>query len=65
MSERDVEGRVIALYEGDEARGGPKGRLHRVLITPRKSGVFKVALMRNFDIFSEVEAHVPGGSSKL
>jgi len=36
---RDAEGHVILAYEGDEARGGPKGRLHRLLITPRKSEV--------------------------
>jgi len=66
MPERDAEGRVVMTYEGDETHGGPKGRLHRALATPRKSGFPKpFALIRNFDIFSEVEAHGPGESSKL
>jgi hypothetical protein len=39
LPERDAEGRVILAFEGDEARGGPKGRLHRVLFIPGKSGV--------------------------
>ena len=39
MPELDAEGRIILTYEGDEARGGPKGRLHRVLAIPRKSSV--------------------------
>jgi hypothetical protein len=36
---RGAEGRMILAYEGDETRGGPKGRLHRALVTPGKSGV--------------------------
>lgn len=32
----DDQGRVVLLYEGDELRGGPKGRLHRVLVTITK-----------------------------
>lgn len=32
LSERDAQGRQILAYEGDEARGGPKGRIHRALI---------------------------------
>lgn len=32
-------GRLILTYEGDETRGGPKGRLHRALVVPGKGGV--------------------------
>ena len=33
---RDADGRTPLVYEGDEARGGPRGRLHRsvVLFSP-------------------------------
>jgi len=33
---RDANGRTALVYEGDEARGGPRGRLHRsiVLVSP-------------------------------
>ena len=33
LSEPDAEGRMILAFESDEARGGPKGRLHRALAT--------------------------------
>jgi hypothetical protein len=29
---RDADGRVELVFEGDEARGGPRGRLHRSLV---------------------------------
>jgi len=29
---RDPNGRTALVYEGDEARGGPRGRLHRSLV---------------------------------
>ena len=32
-------GWTILTYEGDEARGGPKGRLHRALVKFEKQGV--------------------------
>ncbi|KIK98086.1 hypothetical protein PAXRUDRAFT_824271 [Paxillus rubicundulus Ve08.2h10] len=41
------------VYEGDELRGGPTGRLHRAAVT-RKGTVFaEIELQRNFDIFTE------------
>lgn len=39
--QKDEQGRTILLYEGDEARGGAKGRLHRSL------GKFQNADVRN------------------
>ncbi|KIM72214.1 hypothetical protein PILCRDRAFT_829916 [Piloderma croceum F 1598] len=65
LPERDAQGRQILAYEGDEARGGPKGRIHRALGIPGKSGFKGLVLMRNFDIFSEVATLVPGESTKL
>lgn len=38
--ERDAQGRVTLTFEGDETRGGPKGRLHRVTGTFGKGGVY-------------------------
>ena len=35
----DEEGRTILTFEGDETRGGSKGRLHRVLARVGKAGV--------------------------
>ncbi|KAI9507365.1 hypothetical protein F5148DRAFT_120438 [Russula earlei] len=32
IGKTDVDGRTALVYEGDEARGGPKGRLHRSLV---------------------------------
>lgn len=32
---KDENGRTILTYEGDETRGGPKGRLHRALVKIR------------------------------
>jgi hypothetical protein len=29
---KDADGRTPLVYEGDEARGGPKGRVHRSLV---------------------------------
>ena len=36
VGKRDANGRTALVYEGDEARGGPSGRLHRsvVLFSP-------------------------------
>jgi hypothetical protein len=36
VGKRDAKGRTPFVYEGDEARGGPRGRLHRsiALISP-------------------------------
>jgi hypothetical protein len=35
----DSTGRGILTYEGDETRGGSKGRLHRALVKTRNGGV--------------------------
>lgn len=35
----DRMGRTILAYEGDETRGGSKGRLHRALVKMTSSGV--------------------------
>lgn len=32
LTKDDGQGRVVLTYEGDETRGGPKGRLHRALL---------------------------------
>ncbi|KAJ3900890.1 hypothetical protein F5879DRAFT_970846 [Lentinula edodes] len=53
-------------YEGDETRGGPSGRLHRVVVKIGKGGITTaITLHRNFDIFTEIEPHISGVSSKL
>lgn len=36
LKEGAPEGKNVLTYEGDEARGGKKGRLHRVVFKPRK-----------------------------
>ncbi|KAI0091416.1 hypothetical protein BDY19DRAFT_991127 [Irpex rosettiformis] len=42
------------VYEGDEARGGVKGRRHRSLIKFEKPGVVQeIELQRNFDVYDE------------
>lgn len=44
---KDANGRTALVFEGDEARGGPKGRLHRslVLFSPEtKVGLMTCAL---------------------
>jgi len=52
----DRKGRLVLTFEGDETRGGSKGRLHRVLATKTKDGdTSEMLLIRNFDIFSEME----------
>ena len=32
IGKKDASGRTPFVFEGDEARGGPKGRLHRSLV---------------------------------
>jgi hypothetical protein len=44
LPEKDSEGRTILTYEGDEARGGQQGRLHRSLVKFGQGGVRGVAL---------------------
>ncbi|OAX40275.1 hypothetical protein K503DRAFT_768733 [Rhizopogon vinicolor AM-OR11-026] len=51
------------VYEGDELRGGPKGRRHRAVVK-RKGKVFtfsQINLQRNFDLFTQcpVEVDIP------
>jgi len=61
--EVDEMGRVILTYEGDETRGGSKGRLHRALVKMTSDGATsEIHLIRNFDIFSEID---PQASPKL
>ncbi|KAF5381066.1 hypothetical protein D9615_004108 [Tricholomella constricta] len=61
----DTKGRSILTYEGDETRGGSKGRLHRVLIKAGKGGISEIKLQRNFDIFTEIEPQAFAAPSKL
>ncbi|KII88148.1 hypothetical protein PLICRDRAFT_175788 [Plicaturopsis crispa FD-325 SS-3] len=51
----DAEGRAVLTYEGDETRGGSKGRLHRVHARMGKAGCSEMVLYRNFDVFTEIE----------
>ena len=44
----DEMGRVILTYEGDETRGGSKGRLHRVLVKMTSDGVCFLLLLLLF-----------------
>jgi hypothetical protein len=39
LPDHDNQSHTILTLEGDETRGGPKGRLHRVIVTPEKGGV--------------------------
>ncbi|KAF8330461.1 hypothetical protein F5887DRAFT_1081767 [Amanita rubescens] len=44
--------RMLLVYEGDETRGGPPGRLHRAFVKHDEHGVTReIELHRNFDIF--------------
>ncbi|TFK54645.1 hypothetical protein OE88DRAFT_1731961 [Heliocybe sulcata] len=66
LPEPDSEGRTILTYEGDETRGGSKGRLHRSLVRFGKGGVpTENVLQRNFDIFSEIESQAFSPNAKL
>ncbi|KAI0664698.1 hypothetical protein C8Q70DRAFT_7269 [Cubamyces menziesii] len=64
----DVKGTgyQVLTYEGDETRGGSPGRLHRskVWFGPGGAAV-GVALERNFDVFSEIEAHAFSQPARL
>ncbi|PCH37717.1 hypothetical protein WOLCODRAFT_65842 [Wolfiporia cocos MD-104 SS10] len=63
LPERDDQGRTILTYDGDEARGGPKGRLHRCVCKFGKGGIATdVVIQRNFDIYAE---GISGERSKL
>jgi hypothetical protein len=39
IEDSDGKGRVVITYEGDETRGGSKGRLHRALVKMTSDGV--------------------------
>jgi hypothetical protein len=58
LPELDEEGRTILTYEGDETRGGSKGRFHRVVARIKGGAATELTLLRNFDIFDEIEPHV-------
>ncbi|KAI0273445.1 NUDIX hydrolase domain-like protein [Gloeopeniophorella convolvens] len=65
---RDAEGRTPLVFEGDEARGGPEGRLHRALVrlSPETKLPMDIVLLRNFDVFTELEVPAKGAEpSKL
>lgn len=49
------------VYEGDELRGGPKGRLHRTVAERKGAPFSQMNLRRNFDLFTQcpVEVHIP------
>ncbi|KAH6899478.1 NUDIX domain-containing protein [Coprinopsis sp. MPI-PUGE-AT-0042] len=51
---QDEQGRTILTYEGDELRGGSKGRLHRAHLKMGKGMPGEITLIRNFDIFTEL-----------
>ncbi|KAH9966816.1 NUDIX hydrolase domain-like protein [Russula dissimulans] len=57
VGKKDANGWTPLVYEGDEARGGPRGRLHRslVLFSPETKLPTEVELLRNFDVFTEIE----------
>ncbi|KAG6833657.1 hypothetical protein H0H87_002853 [Tephrocybe sp. NHM501043] len=62
----DAEGKSILTYEGDETRGGSKGRLHRVIIKAGKGGITsEITLERNFDVFTEIEPQAFNLPTKL
>jgi hypothetical protein len=48
----DGMGRVILTYEGDETRGGSKGRLHRALVKMTSDGVCALSCLLSFSIDS-------------
>ncbi|EJD02242.1 uncharacterized protein FOMMEDRAFT_134824 [Fomitiporia mediterranea MF3/22] len=51
------DGSHILVLEGDEARGGRKGCLHRTIFVPQKGTLVpkKMNLLRNFDVFTDLE----------
>ncbi|KAH7911419.1 NUDIX hydrolase domain-like protein [Hygrophoropsis aurantiaca] len=55
QGQRDKEGRDVFVYEGDELRGGPSGRLHRAVVARQGTVFSRIELLRNFDIFTQVE----------
>jgi hypothetical protein len=52
MSTRDEQGRIILTFEGDETRGGSKGRLHRILMGSSKDvGFFTLCVFLSLKVF--------------
>ncbi|PPQ98830.1 hypothetical protein CVT24_003384 [Panaeolus cyanescens] len=62
---KDSDGRTILTYEGDETRGGSMGRLHRALVKMKGGGATHISMIRNFDVFSEIETKAFQQPSKL
>ncbi|ETW86174.1 hypothetical protein HETIRDRAFT_425132 [Heterobasidion irregulare TC 32-1] len=63
---QDQDGRSVLTYEGDETRGGSKGRLHRSLVRFGKKGIpTEIVLLRNFDVFTEIEHQAFSKQSRL
>lgn len=52
LLKEDNEGRTILTYEGDETRGGSKGRLHRVLVKVGKTGVSQPFFPKHYVVFN-------------
>ena len=60
---------TVLTYEGDETRGGAKGRLHRSYIEYPPDGVlgrggtgnvpYRITLVRDFDIFNDADVPAP------
>jgi len=65
VPEGTPEGYSILTYEGDEARGGRKGRLHRALVKWQKAVVVDVQLQRNFDVFTDIPDDLFKSEAKL
>ncbi|KAH9945836.1 uncharacterized protein BXZ73DRAFT_95357 [Epithele typhae] len=65
-ADADRDGWSVLAYEGDEARGGPRGRRHRCRIRPSAVvATSDIVLERNFDIFTELEETLGHGAARL
>lgn len=60
-----AQGYSILTYEGDETRGGSRGRLHRAKLRIVDGAIKEITLQRNFDIFNEIESHTFQEPAKL
>ncbi|KAH8099555.1 hypothetical protein BXZ70DRAFT_234370 [Cristinia sonorae] len=66
LAGKDDVGRTVLIYAGDEASGGPTGRMHRAHVNFGKGGFpVEIEVKRNFDIFTEIEPHVGKKDAKL
>lgn len=61
---KDEVGRSILAYEGDELRGGAKGRRHRALVLFNKGTPAEITIDRNFDV-SRMEDVILAPTPKL